>query len=259
MEIGIVGGTGPAGRGLALRLASLGYNVAIGSRSSGRAAEIIEDLNEIWGDKGYSLTGVSNEEAALADIIVLAGCIGIEKASGKDVPFSPGRGDAKKENTDSESFDVLEPIVDGFRNFQKEDFKVSPEEMLLDKAQLLGLTASEMTVLLAGMRSLGISYEGHGLFGGDGEKLSNDFLITLLDMKFNWKKVKENLYEASDRFTGKVVHTATRVDLLLGSHSQLRAISEVYASENANEDFIQDFISAWIKVMNLDRFDEIKS
>ena len=197
-----------------------------------------------------SKTGVS-----ISDIIVLAGCIGIEKASGQDVPFSPGRGDATKENTDAESFDVLEPIVDGFRNFQKEGFEVSPEEMLLDKAQLLGLSASEMIVLLAGMRSLGISHEGHGLFSADCEKISNDFLVTLLDMKFNWKKVKENLYEAFDRSTGKVFHTATRVDLLLGSNSQLRAISEVYASEDANEDFIQDFISAWVKVMNLDRFD----
>jgi len=201
-------------------------------------------------EKISSKTGVS-----IADIIVLAGCIGIETASGKDVPFSPGRGDATTENTDVESFDVLEPIVDGFRNFQKESFEVSPEEMLLDKAQLLGLTASEMIVLLAGMRSLGISHEGHGLFSADYEKISNDFLITLLDMKFNWKKVKENLYEAYDRSAGKVVHTATRVDLLLGSNSQLRAISEVYASEDANEDFIQDFISAWVKVMNLDRFD----
>ena len=127
----------------------------------------------------------------------------------------------------------MEPICDGFRNFQKEDFEVSPEEMLLDKAQLLGLTASEMTVLLAGMRSLGISHEGHGLLSGGGDKLSNDFLITLLDMKFKWRMVKENLYEASDRSSGKVVHTATRVDLLLGSNSQLRAISEVYASEDA--------------------------
>ena len=201
-------------------------------------------------EKISTKTGVS-----IADIIVLAGCIGIEQASGKDVPFSPGRGDAKEENTDAESFDVLEPIVDGFRNFQKENFEVSPEEMLIDKAQLLGLTASEMTVLLAGMRSLGISHEGHGLLGGDGEKLSNNYLITLLDMRFNWKKIKENLYESSDRSTGKVAHTATRVDLLLGSNSQLRAISEVYASEDAKEDFVQDFISAWVKVMNLDRFD----
>ena len=202
------------------------------------------------------LEGIAAETgASVADIIVLAGCIGIETASGKDVPFSPGRGDATTENTDAESFDVLEPIVDGFRNYQKESFEVSPEEMLLDKAQLLGLAASEMVVLLAGMRSLGISHEGHGLFSADCEKISNDFLLTLLDMKFNWKKVKENLYEAFDRSTGKVVHTATRVDLLLGSNSQLRAISEVYASEDANEDFIQDFISAWVKVMNLDRFD----
>jgi len=205
-------------------------------------------------EKISAKTGVS-----ISDIIVLAGCIGIEKASGEEVPFSPGRGDATSENTDAESFDVLEPLSDGFRNYQKQNYTVSPEELLLDKAQLLGLTAPEMTVLLAGMRSLGISHEGHGLLSSNHEKLSNDFLIIMLDMKLEWKKVKENLYEAYDRSTGKVVHTATRVDLLLGSNSQLRAISEVYASEDANEDFIQDFISAWIKVMNLDRFDEIKS
>tara|TARA_B100000989_G_scaffold55220_1_gene37157 strand:+ start:405 stop:2534 length:2130 start_codon:yes stop_codon:yes gene_type:complete len=197
----------------------------------------------------------SETGASLADIIVLGGCIGVEKASGKPVSFLPGRGDATQENTDIESFSVLEPLADGFRNFQKEDYEVSPEEMLLDRAQLLDLTASEMTVLIAGMRSLGISYEGHGILTENIEILSNDFLVNILDMKYEWKIVSENLFAGYNRSTGQKVYTATRVDLVFGSNSQLRAISEVYACEDSNDTFINDFISAWTKVMNSDRFD----
>ena len=199
---------------------------------------------------------VSSETgASLADIIVLGGCIGVEKASGKSVPFLPGRGDASQENTDIESFSVLEPLADGFRNFQKEDYDVSPEEMLLDRAQLLDLTASEMTVLIAGMRSLGISHDGHGVLTENIEILSNDFLVNILDMKYEWKTVSDNLFDGYNKSTGEKLYTATRVDLVFGSNSQLRAISEVYACDDANEIFINDFISAWTKVMNSDRFD----
>ena len=199
---------------------------------------------------------VSSETgASLADIIVLGGCVGVEKASGKSVSFLPGRGDASQENTDIESFSVLEPLADGFRNFQKEDYDVSPEEMLLDRAQLLDLTASEMTVLIAGMRSLGISHDGHGVLTENIEILSNDFLVNILDMKYEWKTVSDNLFDGYNRYTGEKVYTATRVDLVFGSNSQLRAVSEVYACEDANDTFINDFISAWTKVMNSDRFD----
>jgi len=197
----------------------------------------------------------SETGASLADIIVLGGCIGVEKASGKSVSFLPGRGDASQENTDIESFSVLEPLADGFRNFQKEDYDVSPEEMLLDRAQLLDLTASEMTVLIAGMRSLGISHDGHGVLTENIEILSNDFLVNILDMKYEWKTVSDNLFDGYNRSTGEKIYTATRVDLVFGSNSQLRAISEVYACEDSNDTFINDFISAWIKVMNSDRFD----
>jgi catalase-peroxidase len=193
--------------------------------------------------------------ASIADIIVLGGCVGIEKASGKDVSFLPGRGDATEDNTDKESFEVLEPLADGFRNFLKDDFNVSPEEMLLDKAQLLDLTASEMVVLIAGFRSLGISYDGHGILSQDTNKLSNEFLVKILDMKYEWVPVSDNIYNGIDRETGEKHFTATRVDLIIGSNSQLRAIAEEYACDDSNDLFINDFILAWNKVMNADRFD----
>ena len=193
--------------------------------------------------------------ASIADLIVLGGSVGIEKASGKKVPFLAGRGDATKHNTDVESFAVLEPFADGFRNFQKEDYEVSPEEMLLDKAQLLGLTAAELTVLVAGFRSLGISHEGHGILTKNTQILSNDFLTNILDMKYEWRLVSENLYDGIDRDSVEKVFTATRVDLIFGSNSQLRAISEVYASEDANDLFVDYFIAAWKEVMDADRFD----
>ena len=204
------------------------------------------------------LEGIALEAgASIADVIVLAGNVGIEQASGKTLEFSPGRGDATQENTDEESFAVLEPFVDGFRNFQKKDYGIKPEEMMLDKAQIMGLTAPEMTVLLGGMRSLGISSDGHGIFTEPSGKLSNDFFVKLLDMGVEWKPTGSNVYEATDRSTSQKVRTATRVDLAFGSNSQLRAITEVYASNDSQNKFVEDFIASWNKVMNLDRFDLI--
>ena len=191
--------------------------------------------------------------ASLADVIILAGNAAIEKASGSNVPFIPGRGDASEEQTDAESFAVLEPISDAFRNYHRAGTNIPSEEMLLDKAQLLGLTAPEMTVLLGGMRSLGISNDGLGVFTENPNDLSNDFLETLLDMSVQWKpNGTGNSYEATDRVSGEKVRTASRSDLVLGSNSQLRAIAEVYASADGKDKFIADFILAWNKVMTAD-------
>ena len=195
-----------------------------------------------------------NHNASLADVIVLAGGIGIEMACGIEVAFSPGRGDALEEQTDGESFAVLEPMADGFRNYQKTDFTVSPEEMLLDRAHMLGLTASEMTVLIGGFRSLGISSSGHGIWNTEGN-LNNDWFNVLLDMNVEWSSTGPNSYEAKDRNSGKVLRTATRVDLVFGSNSELRALAEVYAQEDNKDKFVTDFISAWNKVMNADMFE----
>ena len=192
--------------------------------------------------------------ASLSDTIVLAGCVAIEKVSGREVPFSPGRGDATQEQTDIESFAVLEPLADGFRNYQKADFTVSPEEMMLDKAQLLNLTASEMTVLVGGLRSLGVSATGDGIWNQTAE-LNNSWFNTLLDMGVKWSETGINSYEATDRSSGKVTRTASRCDLVFGSNSQLRAIVEVYAQNDNSDKFISDFIASWVKVMNADRFD----
>ena len=196
----------------------------------------------------------AKHEASLADTIVLAGCVAIEKVSGREVPFNPGRGDATQEQTDVESFAVLEPLAEGFRNYQKADFTVSPEEMMLDKAQLLNLTAAEMTVLLGGLRSLGVSASDHGLWNQKVE-LSNSWFNTLLDMSVKWSETGINSYEATDRVSGKVTRTASRCDLVFASNSQLRAIVEVYAQNDNSDKFISDFISSWVKVMNADRFD----
>ena len=200
------------------------------------------------------LADIANESgASLADVIVLAGNVGIEKASGSDVPFVPGRGDASEEQTDAESFAVLEPVSDAFRNYHKSGTNIPSEEMMLDKAQLLGLTAPEMTVRLGGMRTLGISNDGLGIFTDNPNELSNDFFDTLLDMSVQWKpNGTGNSYEAVDRSTGEKVRTASRSDLVFGSNSQLRAIAEVYASSDANDKFVSDFISAWNKVMTAD-------
>ena len=193
-------------------------------------------------------------DASLADVIVLAGNVGVEDASGMDVPFLAGRGDASEAQTDADSFAVLEPVADGFRNYQKTDFTTSPEEMLIDKAQLLGLTAPEMTVLVGGLRSVGISASGDGVWSSTG-KLSNDWFTTLLDMNVEWKPAGANKYEAFDRKTGASVRTASRVDLVFGSNSQLRALAEIYAQNDNKDKFNRDFVSAWAKVMNADRFD----
>ena len=195
----------------------------------------------------------SNSGASIADVIVLAGNVGIEKASGTKVDFTPGRGDSSQEQTDIESFEVLEPVADGFRNFQKASSTMAAEEMMLDKAQLLGLTAPEMTVLLGGMRSLGISNNEHGIFTDDSNKLTNDYFATLLDMSVQWKpNGSEKSFIGTDRVSGEKIRTASRVDLAFGSNSQLRAIAEVYASSDAHDKFVKDFVSAWNKVMNID-------
>ena len=198
----------------------------------------------------------SETGASIADVIVLAGNVGIEKASGASVSFTPGRGDATQEHTDEHSFAVLEPVSDGFRNYHKKGFDINSEHMLVDKAQLLGLTASEMTVLIGGMRALGISADGHGVFTDTPGKLTNDWFVTLLDMDVEWEATGRNTYAAKHRTTGDEVRTATRSDLVFGSNSQLRALAEVYAADGSHDKFVKDFISAWTKVMNLDRFDQ---
>ena len=202
------------------------------------------------------------EKASLADVIVLAGNVGVEKAAkaaGFDVtvPFSPGRGDATDEMTDAESFEVLEPIHDGYRNWLKKDYVVSAEELMLDRTQLMGLTAPEMTVLVGGMRVLGANYGGakHGVFTKKEGALTNDFFVNLTDMAYQWKPAGGGLYEIVDRKTGKTKWTATRIDLVFGSNSILRAYAEVYAQDDAKEKFVKDFVAAWTKVMNADRYD----
>jgi len=192
--------------------------------------------------------------ASVADTIVLAGCVGIEMASGVNVPFTPGRGDATAEQTDVNSFAVLEPSADGFRNFQKKEYAVTPEEMMLDKAQLLGLTAPQMTVLVGGLRALGVSCTP-SLVATSGKTLDNSFFTTLLDMSVRWEPKDSMSYEGKDRKTGTAVRTASRCDLVFGSNSQLRAIAEVYAQDDNKGKMVSDFIAAWNQVMNNDRFD----
>jgi|TARA_A100001011_G_scaffold275491_1_gene285062 catalase-peroxidase len=195
----------------------------------------------------------SDTGASIADVIVMGGNVAIEKASGIEVPFTPGRGDSTQEQTDVESFSVLEPIADGFRNYLGSKSDIPSEEMMLDKSQLLGLTAPEMTVLLGGMRSLGISNNDYGIFTENPDQLTNDYFTTLLDMSVSWKpNGTGNTYEGANRVSGEKVRTATRVDLAFGSNSQLRALAEVYASDDAKEKFAHDFVAAWNKVMNND-------
>jgi catalase-peroxidase len=204
------------------------------------------------------------KRVSLADLIVLGGCAGVEQAAKNDgydvtVPFTPGRADALQEQTDVESFAVLEPVADGFRNYQKVKYAVSAEELLVDRAQLLTLTAPEMTVLVGGLRVLNANFakSPHGVFTARPETLSNDFFVNLLGMNTTWKPVSEDqdLFEGHDRETGELKWTATRVDLIFGSNAQLRALAEVYASEDSKEKFVRDFVATWNKVMNLDRFD----
>ncbi|MGU3190089.1 catalase/peroxidase HPI [Vibrio cholerae] len=217
-----------------------------------RLGKVLAVLEKIAAESGISI----------ADTIVLAGNVGIEQAAkaasiNVTVPFAPGRGDATLEQTDVDSFEVLEPLADGFRNWQKKHYVVTPEEMLLDKAQLLRLTAPEMTVLIGGMRVLGTNYGGsqHGVFTDRVGALTNDFFVNLTDMSYTWKPTGRNSYEIVERNSGKVKWTATRVDLVFGSNSILRAYAEVYAQDDNKEKFVKDFVAAWTKVMNADRFD----
>jgi catalase-peroxidase len=204
------------------------------------------------------------KKVSLADLIVLGGCAAIEKAAANaghtvTVPFTPGRTDATAEQTDVEAFDVLEPIADGFRNYMKRDYTLSAEELLIDKAQLLTLTAPELTVLLGGMRVLNtnLNQSSHGVFTDRSESLTTDYFVNLLDMNTEWKPTsdKAELFEGRDRGTGEVKWTGTRVDLVIGSNSRLRAVAEVYGCGDAEERFVKDFVSAWTKVMNADRFE----
>lgn len=228
-------------------------------------ASVLATLESIQAD--FNQSKADGKQISLADLIVLAGSAGVEKAAkaaGFDitVPFTPGRGDATQEQTDVESFEVLEPIADGFRNYQKGRYTVTTEEMLLDKAQLLTLSAPEMTVLLGGLRVLNtnVGQSQHGVFTKQPEVLSNDFFVNLLDMNTQWvdaskEGAKEEEFEGRDRKTGAIKWTATRADLIFGSNSQLRAIAEVYACSDSQERFVKEFVAAWTKVMELDRFD----
>ena len=217
-----------------------------------RLSKVLAVYEKIAGDTGVSV----------ADVIVLGGSVGIEQAAkaagfNVQVPFAPGRGDASQAQTDIESFEVLEPLADGFRNWQKKHYVVKPEELLLDRAQLMGLTAAEMTVLVGGMRVLGTNHGGtkHGNFTDRPGALTNDFFVNLTDMSYNWKPTGRNSYDIVDRASGATKFTATRVDLVFGSNSILRAYAEIYAQDDNREKFVKDFVAAWVKVMNADRFD----
>jgi catalase-peroxidase len=225
-------------------------------------AKVLQTLEGI--QSAFNSAASGGKKVSLADLIVLGGCAGVEQAAknaGHDVtvPFSPGRTDASQEQTDVVSFAVLKPVADGFRNYLKTKYAVSAEELLVDRAQLLTLTAPEMTVLVGGMRVLNANFGGsqHGVFTKRPETLTNDFFVNLLDMGTEWKAVSKDadVFEGRDRKTGKVKWTGTRVDLVFGSNSQLRALAEVYGSSDAQKKFVDDFVAAWNKVMNLDRFD----
>ncbi len=223
-------------------------------------AKVLKTLEAI--QKAFNKEHEGKKQVSLADLIVLGGCAAIEKAAKNaghkvTVPFTPGRADATQKQTDVESFAVLEPEADGFRNYTKKDYSVPAEQMLIDRAQLLTLTSPEMTVLVGGLRVLNanVGKSKHGVFTTRPETLTNDFFVNLVDMGIDWKPVSANAYEGTDRKTGKVKWTGTRVDLVFGSNSQLRALSEVYAQSDAGEKFVNDFIAAWNKVMNADRFD----
>jgi catalase-peroxidase len=225
-------------------------------------ARVLETLEGIQKDVNGSMSG--GKKVSLADLIVLGGAAAIERAAKEaghdvEVPFTPGRADATQEQTDAESFAVLEPTADGFRNYFGGGNRLSPAEMLVDRADLLGLTVPEMTVLVGGMRSLGANAGGveHGVFTDRPGTLNNDFFVNLLDMATKWSKAKDadGIYEGHDRATGELKWTATPVDLIFGSNSELRAVAEVYASQDGDEEFVRDFVAAWAKVMAADRFD----
>jgi catalase-peroxidase len=228
----------------------------------GQLAKVLETFEEI--QKQFNRVQSGTKKVSLADLIVLGGCAAIEQAAqnaGQNVvvPFTAGRTDTTQEQTDAESFSVLEPKADGFRNYQKKKYAVSAEELLIDRAQLLTLTAPEMTVLIGGMRVLNANCGNsqHGVFTKRPETLSNDFFVNLLDMGTAWKPVSEDqeLFEGRDRTSGELKWSATRIDLIFGSNSQLRAIAEVYGCEDSQQKFLQDFVAAWNKVMQADRFD----
>ncbi len=224
-----------------------------------KVLQILENIQKEFND---AQTG--NKKVSLADLIVLGGSAAVEKAANDagfeiKVPFSPGRNDALLEQTDIESFKVLEPLADGFRNYKNKSCKVPDEELLIDKAQLLTLTVPELTVLVGGMRVLNTNFDksNHGVFTDKPEKLTNDFFVNLLDLNTKWEAISEDkeLFRGIDMNTGEEKWTATRVDLIFGHHSELRAVAEVYACDDSKEKFTEDFVKAWTKVMNLDRFD----
>jgi catalase-peroxidase len=228
-------------------------------------SEVLSKLETI--QQAFNAKQKSNKKVSVADLIVLGGCAAIEKAAlaaghNVTVPFAPGRTDASESQTDVASFAVLEPLADGFRNYKKKGQQAAAEELLIDKAQLLTLTAPEMTVLIGGMRALGATYNGSncGVLTKRPQQLTNDFFVTLLDMNTTWKKSNqdENTFEGMDRRTGSTQWTASRVDLIFGSNSELRALCEVYACEDGERKFVDDFVAAWNKVMNLDRFELAK-
>jgi catalase-peroxidase len=224
-------------------------------------AKTLKTLETIQKDFNKSQSN-GRKKVSLADVVVLGGCVAVEEAAKKaghnvKVPFSPGRTDASQEQTDVNSFAVLEPKADGFRNYFREGRGMSAEELLVDRAQLLELTVPEMTVLVGGMRALNANFgqSKHGVFTNRPETLTNDFFVNLLDMNTNWQPSSDGVFEGRDRTTGEVKWTGTRIDLLFGSNSQLRAIAEVYACDDSKEAFVKDFAAAWGKVMNLDRYD----
>jgi len=225
-------------------------------------ATVLSTLEQVQQDFNAAQTG--GKKVSLADVIVLGGAAAVEQAARDagvevEVPFHPGRTDASQEDTDVDSFAVLEPRADGFRNYLRSGEKLPPETLLLDRANMLALTAPETAVLVAGMRALGTNHGGaqHGVFTDRPGVLTNDFFVTLLDMGTEWKasETAENVYEGRDRVSGEVTRTATAVDLVFGSNSQLRALAEVYGSDDAKEKFVTDFVAAWVKVSELDRFD----
>jgi catalase-peroxidase len=225
-----------------------------------RLAMVLQKLESIQKEFNGSATG--GKRVSIADLIVLGGCAGIEKAAqdaghNVKVPFTAGRMDASQERTDVESFAALEPVADGFRNYYRSGHIMSPEEALVDKAELLRLTGPEMTVLVGGLRVLGVNVKQskHGVFTKRPETLTNDFFVNLLDMRTQWQSAGENIYEGRDQKTNELRWTGPRVDLIFGAHSQLRALAEVYACADSKEKFVNDFVAAWAKVMNADRFD----
>ena len=230
--------------------------------SPSQLAKVLESLEDV--QKDFNDAQLGDKKVSIADLIVLGGCAGIEKAA-KDgghsvtVPFTPGRTDASEEQTEVESFQYLEPLADGFRNYKGKTHTTSADEMLVDKAQLLTLNVPEMTVLIGGMRVLDANYDQskHGVFTDNPGALTNDFFVNLLDVNTTWKAVSddEEEFEGCDRDSGGFKWTGTRADLIFGSNSELRALAEVYGSDDAKEKFVNDFITAWDKVMNLDRFE----